>query len=537
MCGRHRLARAAVFGLILLPAAAGAQSRPVAGAAAPVLSEQDRADIRTLVARYARALGSCAADEYAGLFTPDGTFTTDEFRGAKHREIYGPRATLRGRDQLAQLVRTEEFCLDGKARSAASRPAPAVTIEPSAGRGARLGAARQRRPLRRRLREDGGRLALQEPRGDDAGAGAVARACGARPAASSRRATASGSTTATPAAGRTIVFVPGWTMSGEIWEPQLRAFSSRYRTVTLDPRAQGASEMTGEGLYLGRRGRDIGELLEHLNLTDVVLVGWSMGVREVITYVGTSGTSRVAALAFVEGNLWPQGALEPALENLRRMQADRKPFTRDFVKSMYVQPQTDAYIDRVTEMSLKTPTDAAAMLMFANAFGKDTDMRPAFRQARSVRCSSSACRRRNRRATRSRRPCRRRASSTSRAPGTRCSSIRRRSSTRMLEEFIARESSRADPSQSVLARKRPTVPTGEVRRIADVAAALVGRHLRDRRRRAASASASLRLTSRRQSDRAPCPWPSTAGRPAPDRSPPCRRQGTCRRSSGASRAP
>jgi microsomal epoxide hydrolase len=167
-------------------------------------------------------------------------------------------------------------------------------------------------------------------------------------------------------------------MSGDIWEPQLRAFSPRYRTVTLDPRAQGASEMTGEGLYLGRRGRDITELLEQLNLTDVVLVGWSMGVREVITAVAASGTSRIAALAFVEGNLWPQGTLEPVLESLRRMQADRKPFTRDFVKGMYVQPQTDAYIDRVTEMSLKTPTDAAAMLMFANAFGKDTDMRPLF---------------------------------------------------------------------------------------------------------------------------------------------------------------
>jgi microsomal epoxide hydrolase len=46
---------------------------------------------------------------------------------------------------------------------------------------------------------------------------------------------------------------------------------------------------------------------------------------------------------------------------------------------MYVQPQTEAYINRVTAMSLKTPTDAAAMLMFANAFGNDTDMRPLFR--------------------------------------------------------------------------------------------------------------------------------------------------------------
>ena len=66
----------AVVMLGLLPALAGAQAQP-----APSLSEQDRADIRDLVGRYARALGSCAAEEYAALFTPDATFTSDDFRG------------------------------------------------------------------------------------------------------------------------------------------------------------------------------------------------------------------------------------------------------------------------------------------------------------------------------------------------------------------------------------------------------------------------------------------------------------------------
>src|SRR6185295_11991833 len=99
------------------------------------------------------------------------------------------------------------------------------------------------------------------------------------------------------------------------------AFSSRYRTIAFDPRAQGASEMTGEGLYLGRRGRDIGELIEQLGLSDVVLVGWSMGVREVLTYVAGSGTGRVAGLALVEGNLWPQGSLTAQLESIRQMQS------------------------------------------------------------------------------------------------------------------------------------------------------------------------------------------------------------------------
>jgi non-heme chloroperoxidase len=370
MRGRSGLAWTAAISLVAVATWAGAQTTNGS------LTERDRTEIRRLVARYAQALGSCAADEYANLFTADGTFTSDDFRGAKHREMYGQRATLRGRDQLRELVRTEEFCLDGKPRAAGSRTAPTVTIHPSP-EGARGSAP---------IGADG--------RYDDT---YVKTAQGWRfksrsvtmpsPASSSSASPPDGFFTTSDGVrlhftdsgrGRTIVFVPGWTMSGEIWEPQLREFSARYRTVTIDPRAQGASEMTGEGLYLGRRGRDVGELLDHLNLSDVVLVGWSMGVREVLTYVGTSGTRRVAALVLVEGNLWPQGALEPVLDNLRRMQADRKPFTRDFVKSMYVQPQTEAYIDRVTEMSLKTPTDAAAMLMFSNAFGKDTDMRPLF---------------------------------------------------------------------------------------------------------------------------------------------------------------
>jgi len=175
--------------------------------------------------------------------------------------------------------------------------------------------------------------------------------------------------------GRPIVFVPGWTMAAEIWEPQLRAFSSRFRTIALDPRSQGASDTTGEGLYLGRRGRDIGELLDHLDQSGVILVGWSMGVREVLTYLAESGTSRVAAAALVEGNLWPQGSMTAQLDSIRRMQADRATFTREFVRGMYVQPQPETYFEKVTAMSLRTPTSAAAMLMLSNAHGPDTDMR------------------------------------------------------------------------------------------------------------------------------------------------------------------
>ncbi len=376
---KSRMLLAAVMAIGLLPAWAQAQQ---AGAGAP-LTDKDRAEIRDLVARYARALGSCSDAEYASLFTPDGVFTSDDFRGRKHREMYGAKGgTLKGRNQIAELVRTEEFCMDGKPRTGAAgtnRPVPTVEIKATA-EGA-TGSA----PIGQGGRYDDVYVKTSEGWRFKSRTVTMPPLAGAPTSSSSQW--GGGSFTSSDGVrlhysdtgrGRTMVFIPGWTMSGEIWEPQLKAFSSRYRVVTLDPRSQGASETTGDGLYLGRRGKDIGELLEHLNLSDVILAGWSMGVREVITYAATAGTSRIGALVLVEGNLWPQGTLEGALKGIRQMQADRLPYTRDFVKGMYVQPQTEAYYAKVTAMSMKTPTDAAAILMLANAFGPDTDMRPLF---------------------------------------------------------------------------------------------------------------------------------------------------------------
>lgn len=98
------------------------------------LTAQDRAEIQDLVTRYARALSSCASQEYASLFVPDGVFISDDFRGKRHRAMYGTNGgKLVGRAQLAELVDTEDFCVNG----ASTRPVrevkpPDVAIEPTA---------------------------------------------------------------------------------------------------------------------------------------------------------------------------------------------------------------------------------------------------------------------------------------------------------------------------------------------------------------------------------------------------------------------
>ena len=91
------------------------------------LTAQDRAEIQELVARYARALGSCAAEEYADLFLPETGYFASNIRGE-----------VTGRDRLIALVRSERHCIGpapgnaGGGAAAAPRPVPTAIIEATA---------------------------------------------------------------------------------------------------------------------------------------------------------------------------------------------------------------------------------------------------------------------------------------------------------------------------------------------------------------------------------------------------------------------
>src|SRR3989441_3759574 len=102
--------------------------------------------------------------------------------------------------------------------------------------------------------------------------------------------------------GPTIVFVPGWTMPADIWELQLRYFARAHRVIALDPRSQGASERVSEGNFVDRRAQDVHELLRHLGAQHVVLVGWSLGVVEVLRLVERFGTADITGLVLVDGD-------------------------------------------------------------------------------------------------------------------------------------------------------------------------------------------------------------------------------------------
>lgn len=184
-----------------------------------------------------------------------------------------------------------------------------------------------------------------------------------RPAAAARGKVSTGNVHRQPA----ILFVPGWTMPAWIWQKQIDYFSRNYRVVSMDPRSQGESSTTSEGLYPAARAGDIKAVVDQLHLAPVVLVGWSMAVTELAAYVDQFGTSDVAGLVFVDDNF---GGLAPGegqadLLFIARILADRQKNTEAFVHNLcFKKPQTAGYLGRVTRACMRTPTsDAVALLV------------------------------------------------------------------------------------------------------------------------------------------------------------------------------
>ena len=184
--------------------------------------------------------------------------------------------------------------------------------------------------------------------------------------------------------GPTIVFVPGFTAPAEIWAPQLAHFAATYRVVALDPRSQGRSEKTTEGHHLVRRGKDIGELIEHLGAAPVVVVSWSLGVLETLTFAREFGTDPFRGFVLVDMFLGVDAELgephpyEPAWRTwIAGLQLDRGTWTREWVRGFYRSDQSDEYLAAMTQAVLATPTNTAVTLLSNMMLMEERDLRPA----------------------------------------------------------------------------------------------------------------------------------------------------------------
>ncbi|NYH54563.1 pimeloyl-ACP methyl ester carboxylesterase [Nocardiopsis arvandica] len=146
--------------------------------------------------------------------------------------------------------------------------------------------------------------------------------------------------------GQPVVLIHGYPLDGHSWEKQAAALlDTGYRVITYDRRGFGQSSQPSTGYDYDTFAADLNTVLETLDLTDVVLVGFSMGTGEVGRYLGTYGSARVAKAAFLaslepfllktEDN--PNGAAPREFFDgvVADVKADRYAYFTDFYKNFY----------------------------------------------------------------------------------------------------------------------------------------------------------------------------------------------------------
>jgi non-heme chloroperoxidase len=172
--------------------------------------------------------------------------------------------------------------------------------------------------------------------------------------------------------GSPVVLIHGWPLSGASWEKQAAALlAAGRRVITYDRRGFGRSSQPTVGYDYDTFAADLDAVLTALNLSDVSLVGFSMGTGEVTRYIGKYGTKRVRKAVLI-GTLGPylvkaddnpEGVDRSVFEGIKAaIRADRPAFLMDFLHNFYNFDVTGGKLvsERVLEANWNVAVGASA---------------------------------------------------------------------------------------------------------------------------------------------------------------------------------
>ena len=100
--------------------------------------------------------------------------------------------------------------------------------------------------------------------------------------------------------GQAVILIHGWPLSHRMWEYQIEEIvNAGFRCITYDRRGFGESDKPWGKYDYDSLASDLNNLIDHLSISDAILVGFSMGGGEVARFVGNYGTGKIAKTALI----------------------------------------------------------------------------------------------------------------------------------------------------------------------------------------------------------------------------------------------
>lgn len=145
--------------------------------------------------------------------------------------------------------------------------------------------------------------------------------------------------------GKPVIFIHGWPLNHEMWEYQLLELSKyNIRCIAYDRRGFGKSDRTWGSYDYDTLAADLNNLITHLNLSEVTLVGFSMGGGEIARYIGKYGTEKIKKVVLISSvtpymlqtNDNSEGIKKEIFDDMiDKIIADRPEFLKEFGKQFY----------------------------------------------------------------------------------------------------------------------------------------------------------------------------------------------------------
>jgi non-heme chloroperoxidase len=181
--------------------------------------------------------------------------------------------------------------------------------------------------------------------------------------------------------GKPLVCIPGWSQTAAQFKHQLSGLSDRYRVIAVDMRGHGESDKPDNGYTIQRLAKDVQDLLVARNLTDVTLMGHSMGSSVIWSYWQLWGKERLAKLIFVDQ--MPMITADPAwsaqekedsgaifdpislYDTMNKLAGpDGVKTTEGFIGGMFTKAYSRSEVEWVVKQNLKMPREYAAALLY-----------------------------------------------------------------------------------------------------------------------------------------------------------------------------
>ena len=187
--------------------------------------------------------------------------------------------------------------------------------------------------------------------------------------------------------GRPVVFIHGWPLDSDMWEYQMPAVAKAgFRAVAYDRRGFGRSDQPWTGYDYDTFADDLKAVLDGLDLSDVTLVGFSMGGGEIARYMARHGGARVGRAVLVSAVTpfllktgdHPEGVDRSVFEGMiEGLVNDRPHFLANFSKTffgagVFSSPASTELMDWTGTLAMRASPKATADCV--TAFG-ETDFR------------------------------------------------------------------------------------------------------------------------------------------------------------------